>query len=114
MRDVFSTREWYTIPQAAAELGVSTGRVSTLIEDKQLLSFRIEREPRIPQEFIKDGEPLAGLRGTLFLLGDAGLGAHDQMVWLLSVDETLGVAPLDALVQGRKTQVRHAVQLLAI
>nr|WP_276510460.1 Rv2175c family DNA-binding protein [Pseudoclavibacter helvolus] len=54
------------------------------------------------------------MRGTLFLLGDAGLSAHDQMVWLLSVDETLGVAPLDALVQGRKTQVRHAVQLLEI
>lgn len=114
MTDLTSSRTWLTLREAADQLGVSTGRVSQLLRDRALLSMRIEREPRIPADFIVDGEPVAGLRGTLILLGDAGLEDDEIMTWMLTDDATLGAAPVDALRQGRKTQVRHSVQLLAI
>lgn len=112
--DVYSTRDWLTIPEAARLLGVSSGKVSRLVQERHLLSLRIDREPRVLADFIKDGEPLPGLRGTLTLLFDAGLDDDEIMTWLLTDDEALGGAPVDALRQGRKTQVRHSVQLLAI
>lgn len=114
MSDPTSSRAWLTLPEAAELLGISTGKVRRLIEERSLLSQRIDREPRIPADFITDGEPLAGLRGTITLLFDAGLDEAEIMTWLLTDDETLEAAPVDALRQGRKTQVRHSVQLLAI
>ena len=112
--DVFSTREWLTLPEVAERLGISTGKVHRLIEERQLLALRIDRQPRVPADFLTGAEPVAGLRGTLTLLFDAGLDEAEVMTWLLSDDESLGAAPVDALRQGRKTQVRHSVQLLAI
>lgn len=112
--DLFSTREWLSIPQVAETLGLSTGKVRRLIEERYLLARRIDGEPRVPKDFLKDGEPLPGLRGTLTLLFDARLRDDEVFSWLFTVDETLGAAPVDALQQGRKTQVRHSVQLLAI
>lgn len=112
--DDSSSRTWLTLSETADLLGVSRGRVSQLIRDRALLSMRIDREPRIPADFIKNGEPVAGLRGTLILLFDAGLADDEVMNWVLTHDETLGAAPVDALRQGRKTEVRHSVQLLAI
>nr|WP_225735723.1 Rv2175c family DNA-binding protein [Gulosibacter chungangensis] len=69
---------------------------------------------RVPKLFIKNGEPLAGLRGTLTLLSDHGVVDHEAMEWLLSEDEVLGVTPTQALHEGRKSSVRRSVQLLAI
>lgn len=114
MSDALDNREWLTFPEVAGLLGVSTGKVHRLIEDRYLLSRRIDREPRVPADFIRDGEPLPGLRGTITLLLDAHLDEDEVMTWMLSDDESLGCAPVDALRQGRKTQVRHSVQLLAI
>ncbi|MGO2113118.1 MAG: Rv2175c family DNA-binding protein, partial [Pseudoclavibacter sp.] len=108
------SREWLTLAQVGELLGLSAGKVSRLVQERHLLSIRIDREPRVPADFIKDGETLSGLRGTLILLFDAGLGDDEVMNWLLSEDDTLGAAPVDALREGRKTQVRHSVQLLAI
>lgn len=114
MSDALDNREWLTLPEVADALGISTGKVRRLIEDRHLLARRIDREPRVPADFIRDGEPLPGLRGTIMLLLDAHLDEAEVLAWLLGPDETLGCAPVDALRDGRKTQVRHSVQLLAI
>lgn len=114
MSDVYSSREWLTLPQVAEALGLSAGKVSRLVQERHLLSVRVDREPRIPADFIHNGEPVSGLRGTLILLFDAGLSDDEVMSWMLTDDDALGSAPVDALRQGRKTQVRHSVQLLAI
>ncbi|WP_235829271.1 Rv2175c family DNA-binding protein [Gulosibacter macacae] len=111
---MYSTREWFTLPEAAALLGVSSGRLARLIEDKYLLDVRVDGERRIPQDFFKDDEPLPGLRGTLTLLADHGVVDDEAMEWLLSNDEMLGEAPVDALRKGHKSTVRKSVQLLAI
>ncbi|KAB1650584.1 DNA-binding protein [Pseudoclavibacter endophyticus] len=114
MSAVYAAREWLTLPQVGDLLGLSAGKVSRLVQERHLLSLRIDGEPRVPADFLKDGEPVPGLRGTLILLFDAGLSDDEIMTWLLTDDDALGAAPVDALREGRKTQVRHSVQLLAI
>ncbi|SJM65433.1 Rv2175c family DNA-binding protein [Gulosibacter sp. 10] len=114
MSTQYATTEWFTLPEAAAELGVSSGRLHRLREERFLLAVKHDGQPRIPKDFIRDGEPLAGLRGTLTLLADHGVVDHEAMEWLLSVDESLGMTPTQALQEGRKSSVRRSVQLLAI
>lgn len=107
-------REWLTLPEVAEQLGLSEGKVRRLLEERQLLASRIGCEPCVPAVFLRDGAPVPGLRGTITLLADTGIADDEIMAWLLGEDETLGAAPADALREGRKTQVRHSVQLLAI
>lgn len=114
MSTQYSTTEWFSLPEAAKELGVSSGRLHRLLEDRYLLAVKHEGALRIPKDFIRNGEPLAGLRGTLTLLSDHGVVDHEAMEWLLSEDEVLGVTPTQALQEGRKSSVRRSVQLLAI
>ena len=114
MSTLYASREWFTLKEAAAELGVSSGRLSRLIEDHNLLDVKFDGERRIPKEFIQNGEPVAGLRGTLILLADNGVVGDEAMEWLLSDDESLGESPIAALRKGHKSTVRKSVQLLAI
>lgn len=109
-----ASREWLTLPEAAARLGVSKGRLGRLLEDRFLLATRVDGEPRIPVDFFKGDEPLPGLRGTLILLADLGVTGDEAMSWLLSEDESLGAAPVDTLQQGHKSTVRKAIQLLGL
>ncbi|MGO1544190.1 MAG: Rv2175c family DNA-binding protein [Gulosibacter sp.] len=114
MSTQYSSFEWFSLSEAAKELGVSSGRLNRLIEERYLLAVKHDGEPRIPKDFIIDGQPLAGLRGTLTLLADHGVVNHEAMEWLLAEDEVLGVSPTKALQEGRKSSVRRSVQLLAI
>ena len=101
------------MPELVEILGVSPSRVRRLIEDKHLLGRRREGVLAVPADFLKDGEPLAELRGTLFVLADAGFTDDEAIDWLLSEDEALAAAPIDALRSGRKTEVRRVAQALA-
>lgn len=113
MTDVFSGRQWLTIPDLVDLLGVTQSRVRRLIEDKQLLAVRVDGVLKVPADFIRDGEPLTELRGTLYVLADDGFSDDEAMSWLLSVDENLQAAPIDALLAGRKAEVRRVAQALA-
>jgi hypothetical protein len=46
------------------------------------------------------------------VLGDAGFADEEAVDWLIDVEETLGVAPIDALRAGRKAEVRRVAQAL--
>jgi hypothetical protein len=105
-------REWLTIPDLVDALGVSVSRVRRLIEDKHLAAKRIDGVLKVPADFLRDGEPLSELRGTLIVLGDAGFDDDEAVDWLIDADETLGVAPIDALRAGRKAEVRRVAQAL--
>lgn len=113
MTDVFSGRQWLTIPDLVDLLGVGQSRVRRLIEDKHLLAARIDGVLKVPADFLDGTEPLTHLRGTLIVLGDDGFSDEEAMKWLLSVDESLTVAPIDALRAGRKAEVRRVAQALA-
>ena len=110
--DVFSGRQWLTIPDLVELLGVGQSRVRRLIEDKQLLAVRVDGVLKVPADFLRDGEPLTELRGTLYVLSDDGFSDDDAMKWLLSVEESLQTAPIDALRAGRKAEVRRVAQSL--
>ena len=105
-------RIWLTVPELVDILGVPQGRVRRLIEDRSLLAARIDGVLKVPAEFVKDGEPLGELRGTLIVLHDAGFTDEEAMRWLLEEDETLAAAPIDALLAGRKAEVRRVAQAL--
>ena len=105
--------DWLTIPDLTELLGLKVSQVRRLIEERSLLASRIDGVWKVPAAFIVDGEPMHELRGTIILLGDSGFNDEEAMNWLLSPDESLGIAPIEALKAGRKAEVRRVAQSLA-
>ncbi len=68
----------------------------------------------VPDLFIKDGEPLHDLKGTLVVLADAGFSDDEAMRWLLHPEESIGIPPVEALRHGRKAEVRRVAQALGL
>lgn len=103
---------WLTIDQAAEQLGISASKVRRLIEEHVLFSVRVEKQPMIPAHLIQNGEPLASIRGTLFLLLDCSLTLDEAIDWIYAENEILGRTPISALLEGHKAPVRRAAQSL--
>lgn len=103
---------WLTIPDLVELLGIGVSKVRRLIEDRSLLAARIDGVWQVPDVFLRDREPLPELRGTLIVLGDSGFDDEEAMHWLLTPEESLGTAPIDALRAGRKAEVRRVAQAL--
>jgi hypothetical protein len=106
-------RTWLTVPDLAERLDLTPSRVRRLIEDRQLLAVRRDGVLSVPEVFLDDEGPLPELRGTAILLADSGYTNDEAMNWLLEEDDSLGVAPIDALRAGRKAEVRRVAQALA-
>ncbi|GAB3579406.1 Rv2175c family DNA-binding protein [Leifsonia lichenia] len=113
MTEQAPAREWLTIPDLVDSLGLGVSRVRRLIDDRHLAAKRIDGVLKVPSDFLKDGQPLGELRGTLIVLGDAGFDDEEAVDWLIQEDEVLGTAPIDALRAGRKAEVRRVAQALA-
>lgn len=103
---------WLTIPDLTEILGLKVSQVRRLIEDRSLLASRIDGVWKVPEPFIADGAPLPELKGTLVVLADSGFSDEESMRWLLGEEESLGVAPIAALLAGRKAEVRRVAQAL--
>lgn len=104
---------WLTLPELVEALGEPLGRVRRLLDDKHLIGSRREGPLKVPALFIVDGRPLSSLRGTIIVLHDAGFTDDEAIDWLLAPEESIGVAPLEALRAGRKSEVRRVAQALA-
>lgn len=113
MTDESTKQQWLTIPDLVELLGQSQSRVRHLIDDKYLLAVRRNGVLQVPADFLRDGAPLGELRGTIFVLSDDGFTDEQAMDWLLEVDDSLGVPPIEALRSGRKAEVRRVAQALA-
>lgn len=107
-----AARTWLTVPELVDVLGVPQGRVRRLLEENSLLGIRVDGVLKVPADFIRDGEPLHELKGTVVVLRDAGFSDEEAMNWLLEEDDVLGVAPIEALRAGRKAEVRRVAQAL--
>ena len=103
---------WLTVPDLVEVLGIGVSRVRRLIEDRSLLASRVDGVWRVPELFIRDGEPLPELKGTLILLADSGYSDEEAMNWLLSEEQSLDASPINALRAGRKAEVRRIAQAL--
>jgi len=112
--NVYSERQWLTIPDLVEKLRLTPSRIRRLIEEHQLLAVKIDGVLSVPADFLDDEDlPLSELRGTLIVLADARFSDDEAMEWMLSPEESLGIAPIDALRAGRKAEVRRVAQALA-
>lgn len=66
----------------------------------------------VPAAFIRDGHPLTELHGTVMVLSDLKFTDDEIVAWMLEVDDTLGVPPIEALRAGRKSEVRRVAMTL--
>lgn len=106
---------WLSLPDVAERLGVDVGRVRRLVQDRMLVAVR--RGERnllsVPGELLPHNRLIPELPGTLTVLLDAGYDERSALSWLLTPDESLPGSPLQALLAGRKTEVRRRAQALA-
>ncbi|MGI5321850.1 Rv2175c family DNA-binding protein [Actinomadura nitritigenes] len=105
--------DWLSLREAAEGLGIKTSRIKQLISERKLLSVRRDGEPMVPAAFIRDGQVIKGLSGTLTLLSDAGFDEVETLRWLFTADDTLPGTPVQALSENRGTEVRRRAQALA-
>jgi hypothetical protein len=105
--------EWLSLPELVEVLGEPLGRVRRLIDEFQLVGSRRDGTLKVPAVFIVDGHPLSSLRGTIFVLHDAGFTDDEVIDWLLTEDDSIGIPPIEALLAGRKSEVRRVAQTLA-
>jgi hypothetical protein len=103
------------LPDAAELLGVSITKVHGLLDERALVSVRItDRNIRsIPADFFLDGAVLDSLKGTVIVLSDSGFKDDDIIRWLYTEDDSLPGRPIDALREGRKTEIRRRAQAAA-
>lgn len=106
--------EWLTVPDVCERLGLSPGKVHRLVEERSLLGIKEDGVFRIPAVFLDGSEPLKDLRGTAVVLIDGGFTEEAAIRWLLANNSDLGVSPVVALREGRKTEVRRLAQSLAL
>lgn len=105
--------DWLSLPELVELTGEPLGRVRKLLDDKHLLGSRRDGALRVPAAFLIDGSPIGTLRGTIIVLQDAGFSDDEAIDWLLAPEETIGMAPIEALRSGRKSEVRRVAQTLA-
>lgn len=105
--------EWLSLPELVEVLGEPLGRVRRFIDESHLVGSRRDGALKVPALFIVDGHPLASLHGTVIVLHDAGFSDDEAIDWLLSVDDSIGIPPIEALRAGRKAEVRRVAQTLA-
>ena len=105
--------EWLSLPELVEALGEPLGRVRRLLDEFHLVGSRRDGALKVPSVFIKDGQAIPSLRGTVIVLHDAGFSDDEAIDWLLSPEESIGLAPIEALRAGRKSEVRRVAQTLA-
>jgi hypothetical protein len=96
-------------------MNVSITKVHALLDEKALVALRVgdRRIRSVPADFMQDGHPVESLKGTIVVLSDAGYSDEELTTWLFTPDESLRGRPIDALREGRKTEIRRRAQSLA-
>lgn len=100
------------LPDVAQRLDIPVTRVRRLIEDRTLLATRRSGVLAVPSEFLDGGEARHELHGTFILLADLQFSDEEIIDWMFTVEASLGVTPMAALIAGRKAEVRRVAQAL--
>lgn len=105
---------WLTAGEVADTLGVDQKRVRQLLRERKLVGFdRGEGGLHIPAAFVRDGQVVKGLAGTLTVLADSGYSDEEAVRWLFTPQETLPGTPVEALTEDRGKEVKRRAQALA-
>ena len=107
--------DWVTIPEIAQALDLKVTRVHNLISDGTLIALRDPETNvrKVPALLMNGSRVLESLKGTLAVLKDASFSDEEAIVWLYTSDESLPGRPIDALIDGSKTEIRRRAQALA-
>lgn len=101
------------MPELVEVLDEPLGRVHRLIDEHHLIGSRRDGVFKVPAAFVVDGHPLSSLRGTVMVLQDAGFTDDEIIDWLFAPEESIGRPPVEALLEGRKSEVRRVARALA-
>jgi hypothetical protein len=106
--------EWIAFPDLAERWDIPVTRVHNMVNEGRLLASRIGENAyrAVPALFVQDSGPLESLRGTVSVLKDAGFSEEQAIRWLFTQDDSLPGRPVDALREGRKTEIRRRAQAL--
>ncbi|WP_345310375.1 Rv2175c family DNA-binding protein [Kocuria gwangalliensis] len=106
--------EWTYLPDIAQALDIQITKVHRMMDQGEFLEVRRPSDGVrvVPAEFMAEGQPLNALKGTISVLRDARYTDEEAIRWLFTDDESLPGRPVDALREGRKTEVRRRAQAL--
>ncbi|WP_300676567.1 Rv2175c family DNA-binding protein [Nocardioides sp.] len=109
--------EWMDWSEVAALLGVSVGKVRTMVRDHELAhavpEFGGKRSGlKIPALFLDGHEIVKGLPGILTVLHDGGYDDREAIAWLF-LDADLPGRPIDALRENRGSEAKRRAQAMA-
>ena len=106
--------DWTYLPDIAQALDIQITKVHRMADQGEFLEVRRPSDGIrvVPAQFMPDGQLLGPLKGTIAVLRDAGYTDAEAIRWLFTSDDTLPGRPVDALREGRKTEVRRRAQAL--
>lgn len=105
--------DWIDWAEASRQLGVSVGKVRTMIRTHELAAAvpAPGRGQQIPAAFLQDGAVVKGLPGMLTLLHDAEYDDRGAIAWIFT-DAALPGRPIDALRENRGSEAKRRAQSL--
>lgn len=112
-KEITSPIVWLTIPDLVERMNLSPSRIRRLIDDHALAAKRIDGILCVPESFLEGNEARPELRGTIIVLNDQGYKGEEVVDWLTSYEDSLKTSPIEALLAGRKAEVRRIAQALA-
>lgn len=105
---------WLDWAAAADQLGVTVGKVRTMIREHELAAAvpAPGAGQQVPADFLQDGLVVKGLPGLLTVLHDGGYDDRECIAWLFT-DADLPGRPIDALRENRGSEVKRRAQAMA-
>jgi excisionase family DNA binding protein len=106
--------DWLDWAGVAERLGVTVGKVRTMIRDHELAAAvpAPGTGQLVPAELVQDGQVVKGLPGLLTVLHDGGYDDRACLTWLFT-DADLPGRPIDALRENRGSEVKRRAQAMA-
>ena len=106
---------WLDWAADAEALGVTVGKVRTMIRDHELAAAVPSpgAGQQIPADFIQDGQVVKGLPGLLTILHDGRYDDRECIAWIFTDDDYPGRA-IDALRENRGSEVKRRAQAISL
>jgi len=107
--------EWIDWAETARRLGVTVGKVRTMIREHELAAAvpAAGVGQQVPAAFVQDGLVVKGLPGLLTVLHDGGYDDRECIAWLFT-DADLPGRPIDALRENRGSEAKRRAQAMAL